>query len=139
MINALPSEILVQVIDALPVRIFWKDVESRFLGCNQRFADDAGVADPMEFIGKSDFYFYHPDQAVAFRADDTEILLTGQAKLGIEERLTHASGDILWIETNKMPMHDATGRIVGVIGAYHDITARKRAEIESGAPASRPG
>jgi PAS domain S-box-containing protein len=130
MINSLPLEVLVQVLDALPVRIFWKDRESRFLGCNRRFCDDAGVTDPKEFIGKSDYFFYHPDQARAFRDDDAEVMFSGKPKLAIEEKLTRANGDIIWLETTKLPLGDADGCVIGVLGMYHEITARKLAEDE---------
>jgi PAS domain S-box-containing protein len=128
MINALPPEVLVQILDALPIRIFWKDRESRFLGCNQLFADDAGIADPAEFIGKSDYYFFEPQQAAAFRDDDADVIFTGQPKLRIIERLTHVNSAVRWLETNKFPLRDAEGHIWGLIGMYQDITEQKRAE-----------
>ena len=128
MINALPSDVLTQVLDALPVRIFWKDRESRYLGCNKLFANDAGVDDPREFVGKSDFYFYHPDQAKAFRDDDADVMYSGQAKLGIVEKIVHESGRVQWVETNKLPLRDEAGRVIGVIGMYQDVTGRVMAD-----------
>ena len=128
MINALPPDVLTQVLDALPVRIFWKDRESRYVGCNKLFAADAGIEDPKEFVGKSDFYFYHPDQAKAFRDDDAEVMYSGRAKLGIVEKIVHESGQVQWVETNKFPMRDQSGAVVGVIGMYQDVTARVLAE-----------
>ncbi|HVK79669.1 MAG TPA: PAS domain-containing protein [Verrucomicrobiae bacterium] len=128
MINALPPEVLVQLLDALPIRIFWKDRESRFLGCNQLFANDAGIADPAEFIGKSDYYFFEPQQANAFRDDDADVMTTGQPKLGIVERLTHINCSVRWLQTNKFPLRDSDGNIWGVIGMYQDITELKRFE-----------
>jgi PAS domain S-box-containing protein len=128
MINALPPEILIQILDALPIRVFWKDRESRFLGCNQLFADDAGVPDPVEFIGKSDFFFFEPQQAAAFRDDDADVMFSGEAKLGIVEKLTHANGEVRWLETSKFPLRDAEDLVWGVFGMYQDITARVLAE-----------
>lgn len=130
MINSLPLEVLVQVIDTLPVRIFWKDRDSRFLGCNKRFAEDAGVEDPREFVGKSDYFFYHPDQASAFRDDDADVMFSGKPKLGILEKLTRADGQITWLETNKWPLRNAEGGVIGVIGMYVDITDQKQSEDE---------
>lgn len=97
MINSLPLEVLVQIVDTLPVRIPWKDRDSCFLGCNERFAQDAGISDPREFIGKSDYYFYHPDQASAFRDDDANVMFSGVPKLGIVEKLTRANGEVVWL------------------------------------------
>lgn len=128
MINALQPETLIQMLNALPVRIFWKDRDSRFLGCNQLFAEDAGVPNPYEFIGRSDYYFYHPDQAAAFRRDDAEVMAVGAPRLRIEEQLTHSNGEQLWIETSKLPLRDDRGQVIGVVGFYVDVTARKLAE-----------
>lgn len=130
MINSLPLDVLVQVVDTLPVRVFWKDRESRYLGCNERFAQDAGIADPREFLGKSDYFFYQPDQAAAFRDDDAEVMFSGVPKLGILEKLTRANGQIIWLETNKWPLRSADGEIVGVIGMYVDITEQKQNDDE---------
>lgn len=123
MINTLSPDVLVQILDTLPVRVFWKDRDSRFIGCNQLFADDAGIADPQEFVGKSDYYFYPTDQAKAFRDDDADVMYSGKPRLGIVEKLTHADGRIIWLETNKLPLRDAEGKVIGIVGTYKDITA----------------
>jgi len=128
MMSSFPPEALAFVLDALTVRVFWKDRESRFLGCNKAFADDAGIADRAEFIGRSDYYFYHPEQASEFRRDDAEVMFADQPKLGIVEKLTKMGGEVIWLETNKWPIHDDKGQVIGVLGMYQDITERMRAE-----------
>ncbi|MBN8607950.1 MAG: PAS domain-containing protein [Caulobacterales bacterium] len=128
MINALPPEVLVQIVDATPLRVFWKDRESRFLGCNQLFADDAGVPNLAELIGKSDYFFCEPQQASAFRDDDADVMLSGVPRLGIVGKFTHANGEARWLEVSKIPLRDAEGLVWGVIGIYQDITARIQAE-----------
>lgn len=130
MFNALSPEVLVQVLDTLSVRLFWKDRDSRFIGCNRLFAEDAGVADPSQFVGRSDYFFYHPEQAAAFRADDAEIMFTGVAKVGLLEKITKDSGEIIWLETSKWPLRNGDGEIIGVIGMYQDITERVDADSE---------
>lgn len=130
MINALPPNMLVQVLDQLPVRVFWKDRESRFLGCNRLFAEDAGVADPNEFVGKSDYFFYQPQQADAFRRDDAEVMFNARPKVGILEKITRDNGDVIWLETSKFPMFDDAGMVIGVLAMYLDITERVAADDE---------
>lgn len=130
MINALPSDVLVRVLDTLPVRVFWKDRESRYLGCNLRFAEDAGVFDPNEIIGRSDYFFFPPEQASAFRDDDADVMFHDKPKLGIIEKLNRPGKPVIWLETNKWPLHDAEGLIVGVIGMYRDITDAKNEDDE---------
>ena len=49
------QQIIEGVINAIPVRVFWKDKNLVFLGCNAVFARDAGFADPKDIIGKDDY------------------------------------------------------------------------------------
>jgi PAS domain S-box-containing protein len=125
-----PASMLALVLDALPARIFWKDTESRILGCNQNFADDAGVTQPGDLIGKTLFDFYPPEQARAFRRDDLEVMRDGEPKLAIEEPLLLSSGKIAWVETNKLPLRDESGAIIGILGTYRDITEQHQAADE---------
>ena len=120
--QTLSAESIVLVADALPVRVFWKDRESRFLGCNKLFAEDAGISDRSSFVGKTDFYFYHAEQARAFRIDDAQVMASGVSKLGIIEELTLENGETRWLETNKVPLRDENGRIVGILGTYHYVS-----------------
>src|ERR1700690_4663159 len=112
------------VLNALPVRVFWKDRDSRILGCNRQFADDAG-ADPVDLIGKTNFDFYPQAQADAYRADDLEVINTGLPKLAIEEPLLLSNGETSWIETNKLPLRNMAGEIIGILGTYRDVTDRR--------------
>jgi PAS domain S-box-containing protein len=125
MIHSLPFNLLEQMLEALPVRIFWKDRESRYLGCNQLFADDAGIPDPRSFVGKTDFYLFPFHQAEIYRYNDAEVMLTGVSKT-LEEQLTMPDGQVRWVRTHKMPLRDAEGRVIGVAGAYQHITEQKR-------------
>ncbi|HVY86473.1 MAG TPA: ATP-binding protein [Caulobacterales bacterium] len=118
------------VLDAFPAAVFWKDTQSRYLGCNRRFADDTGLAHPNDVIGKTDFDFVSADQAEAFRADDRAVMATGKPEIAIEETVVLPSGETLFLETNKLPLRDASGAIVGVVCTYKDITPRRRAADE---------
>lgn len=129
MINSLPPEVLVQILDTLPIRIFWKDRDSRFLGCNKLFAQDAGVFTPDDFIGHSDYFFYPPEQASLFRDDDADVMYRGEPKLGIIEKLDRPGG-VIWLEANKWPLRDESGQVIGVLGMYQDVTARKHEDDE---------
>ncbi|WP_051272469.1 PAS domain S-box protein [Fundidesulfovibrio putealis] len=117
-----------QVLDALPVRVFWKDADLNYLGCNKPFAADAGFDSPDALIGKNDFEMAWTEQADAYRADDRAVLASGMGKLGYEEPQTTPDGNQIWLRTTKVPLYDADGAIRGVLGAYEDITRRKRIE-----------
>ena len=49
------KQILEGIINAIPVRVFWKDKNLVYLGCNEIFARDAGFSDPKDIIGKDDY------------------------------------------------------------------------------------
>ncbi len=118
------------VINASPVRIFWKDTQSRYLGCNNVFATDAGMNCPADLIGKSDFDMGWKDQAESYRADDQEVMHSKTEKLNIIEPQTTPDGRQIWLQTSKVPLFDATNNVIGVLGLYQDISNRKQLEHE---------
>ena len=122
------EQMLHLVLETMPVRVFWKGRNLTYLGCNHLFALDAGFTESMQLMGKSDFDLSWHSQAPAFRADDQAVMESGLPKLEIEEVLTRADGAQVWLQTNKNPLRDSSGAIIGVIGAYIEITTRKQTE-----------
>ncbi len=116
------------VLDTIPVRVFWKDRDSRFMGCNRLFATDAGLADPEAILGKLDSELGWSEQSELYRADDLAVMTSGQPKLGYEEPQTTPDGGRIWLRTSKIPLRNHTGGVIGILGTYEDITASKKAE-----------
>jgi len=120
------SESLLQtVVSAVPVRIFWKDRDLNFLGCNPVFARDAGKASPQELIGRSDYEMGWASEADLYRADDRKVIDAGVAKLNYEEPQTTPDGKTIWLRSSKVPLRGANNETIGVLGMYEDITERK--------------
>lgn len=120
--------LLQTIIDNVPMRVFWKDRDLRYFGCNPQFALDAGKNNPKEIIGKTDFELGWKDQAEQYRADDIRIMASGIAELGYEELQTTPDGRIIWLLTSKVPLRNHAGQIIGILGIYADITERKQVE-----------
>ena len=120
--------VLQSIIDTLPVRVFWKDRNLFYLGCNTAFARDAGKQTPAEVVGRDDSQLAWCEQAELYRADDRAVMASGQAKLGYEEPQTTPTGEKIWLRTSKLPLRDESGRTTGVLGIYEDITRQKAAE-----------
>jgi len=118
---------LAQVLDAIPVRVFWKDLDLNYLGCNRAFAADAGLASPGRIVGMNDHQMPWTAQADAYRADDRAVISSGIPKIGYEESQTTHKGEIIWLRTSKVPLLDASGRIKGILGTYEDITQSRGA------------
>ncbi|EKD83605.1 MAG: Sensory box protein, partial [uncultured bacterium] len=116
------------VLDTIPVRVFWKDKNLTFLGCNKLFAQDAGYSSPSEVIGKDDFQMVWKEQALLYRADDQKVLDTGVEILNYEEPQTAPDKTIKTLRVSKIPLRDQDNNILGVLGAYDDITAARAAQ-----------
>ncbi|WP_372845040.1 PAS domain S-box protein [Pontiella sp.] len=122
---------LQSIINTIPDRVFWKDLESVYLGCNTSFAEDAGLGDPDELVGKTDYDMsWGRAEAALFRADDQAVVKSGTPRLNFEERQTRPDGTTSWLSTSKVPIRNQQGEIIGVLGAYQDIAERKRMEAE---------
>lgn len=124
------DEILRAVFDAIPVRVFWKDRHSVYLGCNVAFSRDAGLEKPGDIVGKDDDAMVWKEQAGNYRADDRAVITGGHPKLLYEETQTTSNGEKIELLTSKIPLRNAGGAIVGVLGTYVDITSRKKTEQE---------
>lgn len=123
------QQLLEGILNAIPVRVFWKDKNLVYLGCNASFAQDAGFADPQELVGKDDRQMPWDDQVDLYQADDREVIDSGQAKMLIEEPQTTPDGKLITLLTSKVPLRDDQGQVIGVLGTYMDITKRKEQDI----------
>jgi two-component system cell cycle sensor histidine kinase/response regulator CckA len=125
------SEQLLQiVIDSIPHRVFWKDRNSVYLGCNRSFARDAGLDDPALLVGRNDFELAWKATAHLYVADDRLVMESNTPKVDIEEPMTFTDGRTIWLRTNKVPLRDASGAVFGVLGTYEDITEQRQAAID---------
>jgi PAS domain S-box-containing protein len=123
-------QMLQMVLDNIPVRVFWKDRESTYIGCNQVFAQDAGLTGDQGIAGKTDHEFTWKEQANLYRKDDAHVMESGKSKLNYEEPQTGPDGKHRWLRTSKVPLRGLEGKVVGVLGTYEDITDHKTIEQE---------
>lgn len=134
------QRLLRTVIDSSPDWIFVKDTESRFLLVNESWARSMSmrVEDALgkshEEIGFSHEQIYgNPEKGIrGFRIDDLAAL-SGEIVRNPYNPVTYADGTLHIFETQKSPLRDAEGNIIGMLGISHDITRRLEREqaIES--------
>ncbi len=123
------QRLLKKIIDTIPQVIFWKDRDSTYLGCSQKFAAMVGLATPEEIFGKTDHDLpWNPSETASFRAYDRQVIESNQAEMHIIEQQRQLDGTTLWLETNKVPLCDEQGHVYGVLGSFEDISDRKRSE-----------
>ena len=89
----LESDFVLELLKQIPASVFWKDIDSVYLGCNDAFASSLGLSSPKEVIGKTDYDLpTTKKESDAFRADDKQVIRTRQPKLNIEEYQTLSNG-----------------------------------------------
>ena len=125
------------VLDTIPLRVFWKNKESRYLGCNRLFAMDAGLQDPSQIIGKTDYDLSWAEQAPLYISDDRAVMLSMLANVNYQAQKTILDGALMYRETSKIPLKDWEGNLIGVLGTCQDVTESKRAGAEMFAAQSK--
>lgn len=125
------QQLLNLVMNNIPQSIFWKDRDSTYLGSNRSFAQIAGLT-PEGIVGKTDYDLpWLEEEADFFVECDRRVMDSNQAELGIVEPQLQSDGKEAWLETSKVPLHDAEGAVIGMIGIFQDITPYKEAEAQA--------
>ncbi|MGA2084760.1 MAG: EAL domain-containing protein [Terracidiphilus sp.] len=122
-------ELLEAFLEHIPDNVFFKDRDSRFMRIGRAMTAFFGLADPDEAVGKTDADMFSGEHAGQAFADEQEIIRTGQAKIGMEEKETWPDGHESWALTTKVPLKDKRGQIIGTMGISHNITDRRQAEL----------
>ncbi len=124
---SLASANMKTLLSTIPAFVYFKDTDLNYISANKALVDMIGIM-PSEIVGKSDLDFFKKEQAEAYRKADAKIITTGQPLINHEESATDKNGNTLWIETNKQPVIDDNGWVVGLVGMTLDITERKQVE-----------
>ena len=119
------DETLRAALDALPLHIFIKDSESRYLFCNRALAAVFGTTGEA-MLGRDDRDYFPAELAAAFRDDDRRMM--NERETRSYEEPFHRDGEDGWIRTTKLPWFTEAGDVGGIIGFFSDITPHKRAE-----------
>lgn len=114
------------IFDNVPAMIWYKDSHNIILRANKLAAESMGYT-VETIVGKSTYDLY-PEDAEKYYQDDLSVINSGESRLGIVDRYVNSSGDILWLQTDKIPLRDKDGTIRGVMVFSQDVTDRKRAE-----------
>ena len=118
------QNMLEMVINNVPQHIFWKDTKSVFLGCNDNFAKTVGLKNPDDIVGKTDFDVTDEEKAKHFIEIDQKVIKENKSIYGMEEVHKNAAGEEVCLDVNKVPLHDAEGNVIGVLGTFEDVTTK---------------
>lgn len=117
-------------IEAVPGVVYAKDREGRLLMGNRGTSELLGLP-PEAYVGHTDAELLaDKEQAARVMANDRRIMDSGRMEQ-VEEEVHVAGVGPAWWHSTKMPLRDASGAVIGLIGSSVDITARKRQQEEN--------
>ncbi|MGD9170342.1 MAG: ATP-binding protein [Candidatus Thiodiazotropha sp.] len=114
------------LIDNLPVAVWLKDAERRYLTLNASHNLFTGHGD-VELIGRVDEELWPGPIGEKLREADLEVMATRQP-LSLEMIIPDIGGLPLWREIDMAPVIDDDGSLLGTVGVSRDISERKEAE-----------
>lgn len=121
--------LLKSLINSIPDLIFYKDMDSVYLGCNKAFEEFAGKTE-KDIVGKTDFEIFNKKVAEKFKKMDLKMIEKGE-HIRNEEWVKYPDDKKVFLDTLKTPYTDNKGNFLGIIGVSRDITERcKKDELE---------
>lgn len=124
--------LLRQLIDCVPVQIYFKDCQSAFVLANQRMADWIGIDNTSAILGRHDRDFFDAAHWERAQADEQEILKTRKPITGkLEHETWRGTGEHTWVMTSKFPWFDHHGHLKGTFGVSSDVTELVNAQREA--------
>ncbi|HSA03193.1 MAG TPA: PAS domain-containing protein, partial [Candidatus Paceibacterota bacterium] len=117
---AYERDLLRTLLDNCPDRIYFKDTQSRFIKCSATVAVGLGINSPEQAVGKTDADFFTEEHARAAFADEQRIMKSGKPVIGLVEKEVWLDGHESWVLTNKMPLRNKDGQIIGTFGISKD-------------------
>jgi len=116
------------IIALMPGHVYWQDKNNVFLGCNNLQAENAGLHSREDIVGKTNHDMLWKDQADHLDQINNKVMSERRPYV-VEEYADMSSGSGVFL-TQKVPMQDSDGDVIGVLGISFDITERKRQEEE---------
>lgn len=117
------------IIDNLPIQIYVKDISGKHIINNRyQYEHSLGAKTEEETLGKTVYDYYPREIADKMTAYDRKIIRDGKPELNVEEFYFDRKGNQVWLLTNKVPLKDSNGKVVGLVGMSRDVTDRKKKE-----------
>jgi PAS domain S-box-containing protein len=121
--------LLDQIVQNIPGAVFWKNTDSKYLGCNGYFAKFAGYETPDELIDKSEFDLrWKKSEAKRYHLSDLQVMQSRVPVVNMELSYPIGMGKRATLLANKVPLLDDKGNVRGVLGMFQDISAQKDME-----------
>ena len=115
-----------KIIDALPIPIFYRDMNGIYKACNLAQEKLLGLP-KSQIIGKTVFDIQPFEIAEIYSQRDQELLDSPGDQI-YEAKFRDSAGTLHDVVFNKAVIRDNKGEVMGIVGSIFDITERKKAE-----------
>lgn len=112
----------VAMLDHTTDFLYFKDAGHRFTAVSQSMAELTGHAHWRDMLGKTDQDVFPEEHAVEYLKTEHPVIAEGKSLLGVQEAYMRSDGEIGWVSSNKWPLLDDDGNIIGLFGMSRDIT-----------------
>ena len=109
--------------------IYFKDRECRLVRVSRRMAESLGFSDMSELVGKTDIDLFGESFGQRTFLEDLRIMESNEPIIGLVESRAVGPSETNWTLTTKVPLHDASGAVVGLLGITREINELKRTEL----------
>ena len=116
------------LIETIPDRIYVKDLEERYVLDNAAHRSYLKVKDPGEVEGRTARDFFPVEMAEVYHEDEAAVIRNDKPILNQEEPSWDSEGNLIWLSTSKVPLHDTEGKLMGILCINSDISDRKNAD-----------
>lgn len=119
-----------RLFSVLPDVVFClKDADRRYRAANEAFAERIGLKDPRKLIGKMAEDFFMPAYSESYREQDLHVLGGGEITDELE-LITNSVGNAGWYLATKIPLHDSSGKVIGLASVSRDLRAPREGDAE---------
>ena len=116
------AQVLECIMDNIPMSVCWKDTSGRYLGCNRRFAAEAGFDSPEQIIGRYGTEIFPDGDDGFFLDDDRRVLLEGKPRINYGDPRPRANGLLRYVRSSIIPVPGRNRSPDAVLGLFEDIT-----------------
>ncbi len=117
------------LMDTIPQLVSWKDSTGKYLGANRSYIEFFNVRSPEEMFSKTAEDLIGDREYSRWSNErDREVVSWNMAFRKIKRQLINQAGEPSWLEINKVPLLDQTGKIVGVLSTAENITKEHNLE-----------
>jgi PAS domain S-box-containing protein len=110
--------------------IYFKDINGCFRFCSQTVAEITGYESWKDLIGKNDQDVFPAEMARIYKDEEIQIFADGKPLLNKIDPYINAAGNEGWVSTNKWPLLNDNGKVVGLYGISRDITELRKSQEE---------